>query len=89
VISLDPSKLPRACAGRVLDHALLSSLPPGGDPCGERGELRTFVSAGPMLRREIEVELGEVVEREGFLCADLLLARGGAGAPASPAQPRR
>jgi uncharacterized protein (TIGR00290 family) len=74
VVTLDPTKLPREFAGRVLDRALLEALPPGVDPCGENGEMHTFVSAGPMLVREIPVRAGEVVEREGFVYADLLPA---------------
>lgn len=72
VVTLDEAKLPRSLAGRVLDHALLSELPAGVDPCGENGELHTFVSAGPMLSREIPVRVGETVVREGFVYADLL-----------------
>jgi diphthamide synthase (EF-2-diphthine--ammonia ligase) len=44
----------------------------GGDPCGENGEFHTFVSAGPMFTRPINVRAGEVVERDGFVFADLL-----------------
>ncbi|MDQ3036795.1 MAG: adenine nucleotide alpha hydrolase [Myxococcota bacterium] len=72
VVTLDPTTVPRALAGRVLDRALLDALPEGVDPCGENGELHTFVSAGPMLARDIAVRLGEIVEREGFVYADLL-----------------
>jgi diphthamide synthase (EF-2-diphthine--ammonia ligase) len=46
-------------------------LPAGADPCGENGEFHTFVAAGPMLSRRIPVQVGEVVEREGFAFADL------------------
>jgi uncharacterized protein (TIGR00290 family) len=74
VVTLDPTKLPRELAGRVLDRALLEALPPGVDPCGENGEMHTFVSAGPMLVREIPVRAGEVLEREGFVYVDLLPA---------------
>ena len=55
-------------------QALLAELPEGVDPCGENGELHTFVSAGPMLARPIAVRGGEIVERDGFVYADLLSA---------------
>jgi diphthamide synthase (EF-2-diphthine--ammonia ligase) len=42
------------------------------DPCGERGEFHTFVSAGPMLAAPIPVAPADVVERDGFVYADLL-----------------
>ena len=51
---------------------LLAELPAGVDPCGERGEFHTFVTAGPMLREPVGVAPGEIVEREGFVYADLI-----------------
>jgi diphthamide synthase (EF-2-diphthine--ammonia ligase) len=58
----------------VFDAALLDALPAAVDPCGERGEFHTFVTHGPMFSRPVEVSVGEVVEREGFVFADLLPA---------------
>jgi uncharacterized protein (TIGR00290 family) len=74
ITALDPRKVPRELAGRRLDAALLAGLPPGVDPCGERGETHTFVAAGPMLSRRIPVQPGEIVERDGFVFADLVSA---------------
>lgn len=71
---VDPRKLPASFAGRAFDAALLRDLPPGVDPCGENGEFHSFVCDGPMLRHPIAVRPGEVVEREGFVFADLLPA---------------
>jgi diphthamide synthase (EF-2-diphthine--ammonia ligase) len=68
--------VPRELVGRRVDAALLASLPAGVDPCGERGETHTFVAAGPMLTSRIEVEVGEIVERDGFVFADLVRAAG-------------
>ncbi len=68
---IDPRHLPRSFAGRVYDASLLADLPPSVDPCGERGEFHTFASAGPMFSNEIETALGEIVERDGFIFADL------------------
>jgi len=68
---VDPKKLPASFAGREFDAALLRDLPPGVDPCGENGEFHTFVCAGPMFRRDLTVRVGEVVERDGFVFADL------------------
>jgi diphthamide synthase (EF-2-diphthine--ammonia ligase) len=45
---------------------------PGVDPCGENGEFHTFVTAGPALRAPVACRRGEVVERDGFVFADLL-----------------
>jgi uncharacterized protein (TIGR00290 family) len=71
VTCVDPKQLDPSFAGRVWDAALLEALPPGVDPCGENGELHTFVFEGPMLARPLEVRTGEVVEREGFVFADV------------------
>lgn len=68
---VDPRHLSRSFAGRVYDVALLADLPPGVDPCGENGEFHTFAYAGPMFSGEVEVDLGEIVERDGFVFADL------------------
>src|SRR3984957_12486106 len=69
---VDPRKLDRSFAGRRFDRELLRALPAGVDPCGENGEFHTCVSAGTMFRRPIPVVSGEVVERDGFVFADLL-----------------
>jgi uncharacterized protein (TIGR00290 family) len=69
---VDPRKLDRSFAGRRFDAELLGSLPPGVDPCGENGEFHTCVYAGPMFRQPIPVVRGDVVERDGFVFADLL-----------------
>jgi uncharacterized protein (TIGR00290 family) len=69
---VDPRKLDRSFAGRTFDAGLLRVLPASVDPCGENGEFHTFASAGPMYRRPISVVPGEIVERDGFVFADLM-----------------
>ena len=68
---VDPRQLARGFCGRDFDRQFLADLPPGVDPCGENGEFHTFVYAGPMFDREIPVESGEVVARDGFVFADV------------------
>jgi uncharacterized protein (TIGR00290 family) len=75
IVCVDPRRLPAQFAGRRFDAQLLSELPPDVDPCGERGEFHTCVTAGPMFDRPLEVRPGPVVERDGFVFADLELAR--------------
>jgi uncharacterized protein (TIGR00290 family) len=71
---VDPKQLDRSFAGRRFDGALLDALPAAADPCGENGEFHTLVTAGPMFARPIEVAPGPVVERDGFVFADVLPA---------------
>jgi uncharacterized protein (TIGR00290 family) len=73
LVSVDPAQLDPTFVGRRFDAALLADLPAGVDPCGENGEFHTFVHAGPIFEAPLEVELGEVVTRDGFAFQDLLL----------------
>jgi len=71
---VDPRRLDRSFAGRRFDAALLADLPDGVDPCGENGEFHTVVTGGPMFSAPITVSIGEVVERDGFVFADVIPA---------------
>jgi uncharacterized protein (TIGR00290 family) len=73
VTCVDPKQLDASFAGREFDAAFLADLPPGVDPCGERGEFHTFAYDGPMFRRPISIRGGEIVARDGFVFADLTL----------------
>lgn len=75
LVCIDPSKLDRSFAGRRFDRALIADLPAGVDPCGENGEFHTLVSGGPMFSAPIDVTVGEVVEREGFIFTDVRAER--------------
>jgi len=77
---VDPRKLDRSFAGRRFDAALLATLPTDVDPCGENGEFHTFACAGPMFEAPITVEVGEVVDRSGFVFVDLLHGASASGA---------
>ncbi len=72
VVCLDPRKTPRNLAGHPFDGTFLATLPPGVDPCGENGEFHTCVHGGPMFARGLSVEVGQTVEREGFVFTDVL-----------------
>jgi uncharacterized protein (TIGR00290 family) len=71
---VDPRVLGAPFAGREFDAAFLAELPQSVDPCGERGEFHTFAYGGPMFAHTIPIEPGAVVERDGFVFADLMLA---------------
>jgi len=72
---IDPKVLDRTFAGRDFNGALLDDLPASVDPCGERGEFHSFAYAGPMFSRPIAIQSGDVVDRDGFIFADLLPAK--------------
>lgn len=69
---VDPKKLDARFAGRDYDQALLDEIPSSVDPCGENGEFHSFAYAGPMFRQPIAIRSGEIVERDGFVFADVL-----------------
>ena len=83
VTCVDTRKLDGKMAGRAWDESFLASLPATVDPCGESGEFHTFVWDGPMFTQPIEVETGEVVEREGFVFCDVMPVKV-AGGPLRP-----
>jgi len=72
ITCVDPQKLDKSFAGRKWDATLLADLPLSVDPCGEYGEFHTFACAGPMFSEPIAVRCGDIVERDGFVFADLL-----------------
>ncbi len=68
---INPKHLDRSFAGRQFNRALLDDLPAGVDKCGERGEFHSFAWDGPMFNRPVAIEVGEVVDRDGFVFADV------------------
>jgi diphthamide synthase (EF-2-diphthine--ammonia ligase) len=77
IVCIDPKKLPLSFAGRDLDQMTIAEFPAAVDPCGENGEFHTCVYDGPMFNHAIELRNGDVVERDGFIFADLCMPRGG------------
>ena len=68
---VNPTHLDRSFAGRQFDLTLLADLPAGVDKCGERGEFHSFAYAGPMFDRPVSVTVGDIVDRDGFVFADI------------------
>jgi len=71
--TVDPHKLPASFAGRSFDRTLLAELPEGVDPCGENGEFHSCVWDGPMFHEPVQMATGDVVQRDGFVFADIML----------------
>ena len=72
VTCVDPRWMPVELVGRSYDLEFLRALPDDVDPCGERGEFHTFAWDGPGFSSPIDVRVGEVVERDGFVFCDVL-----------------
>ena len=61
VICIDAQVLDKSFLGQEIDANFLDSLPAGVDTCGENGEFHTFCYAGPIFKKPILFELGELV----------------------------
>jgi uncharacterized protein (TIGR00290 family) len=72
VTCVDSAQAPREIAGRWFDESLLEELPDHVDPCGENGEFHTVVVDGPLFCNPVEVVVGEIVDRDGFVFADVV-----------------
>ncbi|OFV99415.1 MAG: ATP-binding protein [Acidobacteria bacterium RIFCSPLOWO2_02_FULL_61_28] len=72
ITCVDPRSLDRSFAGREFDASFLTDLSPHVDPCGENGEFHSFVYNAPEFREPLDIRVGEIVERDGFVFADLL-----------------
>ncbi len=72
ITCVDPRKLPGSFAGSEFDADFLDALPAGVDPCGENGEFHSYVYEAPVFSRPIAVRGGEVLERDGFVFADVI-----------------
>jgi uncharacterized protein (TIGR00290 family) len=72
---VDSKVLDKTFVGRVFDRRLLSELPSNVDPCGENGEFHSFVYDGPIFKKRISFEKGEIVLRDSrFYYCDLIPA---------------
>ncbi|OGO08792.1 MAG: ATP-binding protein [Chloroflexi bacterium RBG_13_60_13] len=72
VTCVDSEVLDASFAGRVFDRQFLADLPSSVDPSGENGEFHSFVYDGPIFRRKIRCEKGEIVLRDNrFYYCDL------------------
>jgi uncharacterized protein (TIGR00290 family) len=84
IVCIDGRLLDSSLLGRTVNAGLLSDLPEGVDPCGERGEFHSFVTDAPFFKWPVPVRHGEIVQRSypapdggapaSFLFLDLLPA---------------
>ena len=74
ITCVDPKQLSTEFVGKKYDNDFLDHIPLGVDPCGENGEFHSFVYAGPMFDSPIAISVGSVIDRDGFVFADVLTA---------------
>jgi len=76
VVCVNSRFLDQQFCGRLIDASFVRDLPENVDPCGENGEYHSFVFEGPLFKKAIPFQKGEVVFREyqseGFYFCDLL-----------------
>lgn len=63
VVCVNGALLPKEFCGRLLDASFIADLPPGIDPCGEKGEYHSFVFDGPVFKTPVTFKKGAVVSR--------------------------
>lgn len=73
VAAADARRFGPEAAGAAYDDAFLAHLPPGCDPCGERGEFHTFAWGGPPFARPLRIRTRPPILRDGLWHAHLTL----------------
>ena len=71
---VNPKRLGASFCGRVFDRSFVDDLPADVDPCGENGEFHSFAFEGPMFQHPVDHQLGDIVERDGYIFADVIPA---------------
>jgi uncharacterized protein (TIGR00290 family)/prepilin-type N-terminal cleavage/methylation domain-containing protein/prepilin-type processing-associated H-X9-DG protein len=70
-VCVDTQRLNEGHCGQLLTPTFLASLPDGVDPCGERGEYHTFAFAGPLFRRPVPFQVGDLHRHDPFAFQEL------------------
>src|SRR5262249_46827772 len=75
IVTARAAWLDRAWVGRPLRHEMLTEFERlGVDPCGERGEYHTVVTASRLFSHPLVLEHGLIVERAGCWALDCHVA---------------
>jgi len=64
ICSADADKFSKDQVGHTIDTAFAENPRPGVDPCGENGEYHTLVYDGPIFKKPVSFETGEVVKKQ-------------------------
>ena len=71
ITCVDPKQISKEFIGREYNESFLDDIPNCVDPCGENGEFHSFVFDGPMFNKHMEISVGNVVQRDGFVFVDV------------------
>lgn len=64
ICAANPDKFNFKVAGQLYTKQLLDQFSKDVDPCGENGEFHSFVYAGPLLKKPLDIEVGELEVHE-------------------------
>lgn len=64
VVCVNERYLDKSFVGRIIDQQFIDDLPENVDVCGENGEFHTFSFDGPIFKKPIDFEIGEIVYRK-------------------------
>ncbi|KDN53814.1 Dph6-related ATP pyrophosphatase [Flavobacterium seoulense] len=64
VVCVNERFLDKSFVGRIIDQQFIDDLPDAVDVCGENGEFHTFTFDGPIFKKPIDFEIGEIVYRK-------------------------
>ena len=84
IVCVDSSKLDSSFVGRNLDMDFINDLPSFVDPCGENGEYHSFVYDGPLFKKRVDFQIGEVVFRTYSIKQALTEKKNGTIKPTDP-----
>ena len=64
ICSADADKFSKDQIGNTIDTVFAENPRPGVDPCGENGEYHTLVYDGPIFKKPVSFEIGDVVKKQ-------------------------
>lgn len=64
VVCVNENYLDKGFCGRLINESFIDDLPANVDVCGENGEFHSFVFDGPIFKKPINFNKGEIVYKE-------------------------
>jgi uncharacterized protein (TIGR00290 family) len=63
VVCVNENNLDKSFAGREIDADFVKDLPSDVDPCGENGEYHSYVYDGPIFKKPIKFQRGDIIKK--------------------------